>query len=737
MSSEKIFAVRPALRTWAVACALFAGTVLLFWRVVPYEFLNYDDPRYLTSNAHVQAGLAWSSVVWAFTAPTDYWHPLTWLSHMLDWQLYGGEVAGHHLTSIFWHAANAVLVFLLLRRLTGAFWSSALAAALFAWHPLRVESVAWITERKDVMSGCFFLLTLWAYAAYAACRDAGRPAARRYALTLALFLAGLMSKPMLVSVPLVLLVLDFWPLHRFAPGARNWRPLLIEKIPFVLLAAAIAAVTLLMQRGDGAFVLHLPLGARLGNAVVSVVRYVGKFLWPFDLTVCYPHPGYWPAGTVVGAALALVALTALAWRQRRARPWLLGGWLWFLVVLSPVLGVVQVGFQAMADRYTYLANLGLEFALLWTLRDAAVRPVLRAGLAAGAVAVLAGYAVRTWDQEAVWRDPVALFEHALAVTDHNSTAEGFLAYTFASEGRFERAEPHARRALAANPQDRPALFALARTEETHGRIADAMAHYRALLRLNPGDDESEFSLGLLLLSRNQRDEALTHFRAVATREPVTTEVNLQLALAAMRRGDFTGAALRYNAAILLDPANAVAHFGFGLAVTALGHSDAGLEEYLAAARLQPDFAAAHKEAGLLLLLRERVPEAEAHFRAAVAAQPMLAVAHVGLGRALVREGRPDEALPEFERAVALAPADPDAQRALADSLARARRFDEAVPHYQRALLSRPDDAAVHAALGYALYLSGRREEGMQAWRDALKLDPNFPGLRARLEAVIR
>ena len=728
---------RPALRidarllTWTVSTVLFAGTLLLFRRAIDCDFLDYDDPGYITLNGHVQAGLTWDSIRWAFTGRTDYWHPLTWLSHMIDWECFGGDAGAHHLTSVVWHAINAVLAFLVLRRLTGAFTASAFAAALFAWHPLRVESVAWVTERKDVMSGCFFLLTLLAYAAYAGRRAAGGRGRGAYVLTLLAFVAGLMSKPMVVSLPLVLLVLDFWPLRRATAAPGNLRALLIEKIPFAVLAAADAIVTILMQRGDGAFVLSLPLEARLGNAVVSLVRYIGKFLWPFDLAVCYPHPGHWPAWTVILATLALGALSTVAWTQRRARPWLLAGWLWFLIVLLPALGIVQVGFQAMADRYTYLATLGLELALVWTCRE--LRP--RAMLAGLGVFVLAGSAARTHDQLSCWRDSETLFEHALAVSPRNSAAEGFLAYTYVAQRRLDAAERHARRALELDPASNPGRFALAQVDEARGRLLEAIAGYRQLLARNPRNDEAELSLALLLMVRQERDEAAAHFRAVAGRWPEVIEINRRLAAENLRARAYARAVVRYELAAAADPADAVAHYGLGLALDALGRPAAALDEFLRAAALSPSFAAAHALAGLRLLDGARQAEAETQFRAALAVQPRLGVASIGLGRVLVRQGRIGEATAILTQAVGLTPADAVAQRALAETLARAGRFAEAVEHYERAVQLRPQDAGAHTEFGYALYLAGRQREAAQQWREALRLDPTIPGLRARLDRL--
>lgn len=721
---------RPPLRTPAVLAGLFLGTLALFSRAVHYGFVNYDDPRYVTNNAHVQGGLTWDGIVWAFTGHADYWHPLSWLSHMLDWQLYADHAQGHHLTSVLWHALNATLVFLVLRRLTGATWTSVLAAALFAWHPLRVESVAWITERKDVMSGCFFLLTLWAYAAYADRRRAGRSSAGAYALTLACFVAGLMSKPMIVSLPAVLLVLDFWPL-----GGRPWRSLILEKVPFFLLSIGTGIVTTRMQEAEGAFTLPLPLGARLGNAVVSIVRYIGKFFRPFDLAVAYPHPGYWPGWIVAACAAAVLALTALAWWQRRTRPWLLAGWLWFLIVLGPATGIVQVGFQSMADRYTYLPILGLELMLLWTWREFALRPAMRVASAVVATVVLAGCAARTWDQEAVWRDPVTLFTHAIAVTDRNHIAEGFLGYTLAGLGRFEEAAVHSERALAIDPDNTTALTTLGSVRDQQGRVDEAIALLHRLLVLKPGDTEVEFSLGLALLRAGRTAEATPHLRTAVDRQPALIPANLRLALTALQQGRTQDAGLRYQAAAVLEPDDAGARFGLGLALRALGFTDAALARFQETIELDPAHAAAQAALGVILLERGSAEEAARHFRAALARQPDLGLALLGLGRAESKLGRTDEAAASFERAAACAPNDPAAQRAWAETLARRGRFGEAVHYYERAVRLSPADASAHAELGYSLLFAGRHAEAVAQWQEALRLDPAFPQLRERLEKL--
>ncbi len=738
MSDSPPPTVRPALRTFAVSAVLFAGTVLLFSRGLGYDFSIYDDPRYVTNNPHVQAGFTWGSLVWAFAGRADYWHPLTWLSHMLDWRIYGANAAGHHLTSVLWHAVNAVLAFLVLRRLTAAFWTSAASAALWAWHPLRVESVVWITERKDVMSGCFFLLMLWAYVTWAARRANARPHRGWYAGTLGLFLAGLMCKPVLVTAPLVLLLLDAWPLRR-APvefaAWRAWRGLLLEKVPFFALSIAISVVTVLMQQDNGAFVLDLPLTARLGNAVVSLLRYLRMYFWPFGLTVCYPHPGHWPVGVVAAAALLVGALTSVAWRHRHSRPWLLVGWGWFLALLLPVLGLVQVGFQAMADRYTYMPMLGWQLALCWTVREFATRTAIRTATAVVAVAAAIGCGWRTWSQEGTWRSSVALFEHAVAVTEHNDFAHSFLGYTYLSVGRAADAIRECREALAINPRNSTAYFTLAGAQEISGEIGDAIRSYRAALALKPNDPSIEFPLGLLLLRQGEVDAARRDLLAALAHDPALRPANLEYARRAAMAGDAKHAAFHFEIAVTVAPDDPDAQFGLGVTDLQLGRPDDALRRFEATLRLRPNDVAAHIQLGWLLLARHQPADAAAHFRAALAANSKLGAAYLGLGRAEELLDDAAAAAAAYEDAVRFAPNDPEARRAWARTLARARRFEEAAAQYEQAARLRPGDASIQAELGYALWLAGRRTEAVAAWKAALRLEPGFPGLRERLEQL--
>ena len=738
------FVVPPALRGPLVCLGLFLGTLLLFSRALGFGFTSYDDPRDLTSNSNLQAGLSAAGARMVVAAPADYRHPLPWVSHRVDWLLYGGRARGHHLTSILWHALNAALVFLLARRLTGAFWISALCAALFAWHPLRVESVVWIAQRQDVLGGFFFLLTLWSYLVYAEKCRAGPAAARRaYALTLAAFAGGLLCQPALAALPGVLLLLDFWPLQRGAAPAPAtgapatglpWTELLREKIPFFALALVAAVASLFLRTDNGAFFPILPFGARLATALVSVPRYLGTFLWPFGLTVCYAQPDDWSAAAVGAAAALVLLLTAATIWQRRPRPWLLAGWGWFLVMLAPSLGLVRAGSPALADRSTYLPIIGLQLAVLWTLRDFALLVRCPVRIAAAGL-VLAGCVARTWVQEGTWRDPVTLFEHALAVTARNDRAHFLLGAALFADGRLNEAELHARRAMALNPNHAADYDLLGDIQVKQGRIAEAGESYRRVLQLDPGSAKAEYALGVLLLVQRQPDEAIAHLQSALRRAPESLPLLLGLAHVETLRGRFADACGHFRQAIALQPRNTAAHFGLALALEQLGRVDEALASYTTVTELTPDDAAAHVKAGLILLGRNQPAEARRQFETALKNQPRFGPAYVALGLVADRAGHAEEAIANYQRALACNPNDASAHSAWADILARNRRFDEAISHYREALRLSPDDASFHARLGSALYMAGRRADAVKQWEEALRLDPNLSGLRQQLEQV--
>lgn len=763
---------RPTLRGTIVCAVLFLGTIALFSRALHMGFVTYDDPSYITSNPHVQQGLSWAGLRWAFFGRADYWHPLSWLSHMADWQLYGAHAAGHHLTSLLLHALNAVLLFVVVRRLAGGFWTAAVCAALFAWHPLRVESVVWIAERKDVLSGAWFLATVWCYFNYAERRAAGGSGAwRAYLLTLAAYAAGLMSKPMVVTLPGVLLLLDYWPLRRAgwgeAGGAlRAWTRLAVEKLPFLAMSAAAAVATLRMQAVEQAFVLKLSAEDRLGNAVVSVARYLGKEVWPFDLAVCYPHPGRWPLVWVALSGVLVAGVTVLAVVQRKRRPWVIVGWLWFLGMLVPVIGIVQAGYQAMADRYTYLPMIGVELAVLLTVREWVT--TRRARLAAGGVAVLvlAGCSARTWSQEGVWRNSRTLFEHALAVTHRNAVAHYFLGVTLLDAGRADEAAVQCRRAVALAPDSSAAHAALALVDSIQGRLADAESEYGRALELAPRDPTILISLGGLELRRGAYPQATGRFTEVLRQRPDSLPAVLGLAEAEAGLGRTAEAEAGFRRALALGADEPRVQTDYAEFLAAHGRLADALVHYEAAVKLAPSDPAAHRNLGDALRVLGKLPEAIAEYRRALALHPDDALTDFGLGLAFEQSGQASRALAAYIHAARLSPDFSEAHlriallmldrgkldeavvhidralkttrdpalvnRVWADALGRHGYYNDAIDHYEQALRLNPKDAESQAVVGALLWLTGRRVQAVAHWETAMTLDPTIPGLAQRL-----
>jgi len=564
-----------------IAClVLVAGTLAVYGRALGFDFVNYDDPFYVTDNAHVQAGLSRAGLSWALRATlAANWHPVTWLSHMLDCQVYGLRAGGHHLTSILLHAANSCLLFALLLRMTGRRGRSFVVAALFAWHPLHVESVAWIAERKDVLSTCFGLLCLWAYVRYAENAEGGMQSADSstthhatrntqlassyYFLSLLCLALGLMSKPMLVTLPCVMLLLDYWPLQRSVESgieARRFRPagwgrLLLEKIPFLLLAALSCGTTLWAQAREGAIlsVGRLPLPPRLANAVLSYYAYLGKTVWPAGLAVFYPHTNPHLSGPVVLAGMALVVFSVVALWLRKL-PYVTVGWLWFAGTLVPVLGLVQVGAQAMADRYFYVPSIGLFILAVFGVSELAGR--LRHGMAA--LTALAGVALAaclavTWLQVGYWRNSETLYRHAIAVTRDNFIAYGNLGSALFNQGRKEEGCRLYEAAARLVPNDPKAHYNLADAYAALKRPHEAIAEYQAALKLNPRLEHEHYSLANELLATGEGAAAEEQYRAALALKPDFAEAHYQLAVALLARGQVAEASGHLREAVRLKP----------------------------------------------------------------------------------------------------------------------------------------------------------------------------------------
>lgn len=558
------------MATWhrrLAGALLVLATLAVYARVAGHEFVGYDDPGYVTANPVVQRGLSLDGVAWAFTTTAmSNWHPVTWLSHLLDVQCFGLAPAGHHLVSVALHALSAALLFLLLARLTDRPWRSLTVAALFALHPLHVESVAWVAERKDVLSGVLWHLTLLLYVEWTR-----RPGPGRYLAALACFAAGLMAKPMLVTLPVVLLLLDAWPLARWkasaGPGplrpASSLPALVREKLPFLALSLASSAVTIYAQHQGGSMagLREAPLGLRAENAVVAAASYLGLAIWPRDLAVLYPLPPSIPAWRVAVSAGVLLAITAGVTLRARRAPYLAVGWSWFLVTLLPVIGLVQVGAQSMADRYTYLPLTGIFLMAVWGGAElVGARPWRGPLLATAAVAAAAAV---TWGQLGHWRDSLTLFRHTLEVTSGNYLILNNYGAALNDRGRPEEAIPALQRALAIEPGHAEAWYNLGRIHQVARQDLEAAAlYYRRAIQLKPGYLDAQINLGGVLNRLGRFREGLEVLEPARARAPERAELCFNLGVSYAALGERERALREAEALGRLDPGLAQALRGF-------------------------------------------------------------------------------------------------------------------------------------------------------------------------------
>jgi protein O-mannosyl-transferase len=684
--------VRSGMPVWLIGLLLVLVTIALYWPATQCDFVNYDDDLHVTGNLQVQKGLTLESIKWALSTPVNcIWHPMTALSHMLDCQLFGLNPWGHHLSSVLLHAVNTGLVFLLLRVLTGAVWRSVLVAVLFGLHPLRVESVAWIAERKGVLSGFFGLLALLAYARYARERSlkskvqslkSGGPTSSVpwnsaaaegvrvspftfylsrftayhgtfYLLALFFFALGLMSKPMLVTWPFVMLLLDYWPLGRMqnAEGrmqngqtsqaqhvSRNTLlRLVLEKAPFFALAAAASGVTFLVQQRAGALAAgeNLPLGARGANAMISYCRYLGKLFWPADLAVAYPHPGHWPLVNLLLAGVLLAGISVLVWAQRRRHPYLLMGWLWYCGILVPVSQVVQTGGHAMADRYTYLPSLGVLILTVWGTCELIRRwryNVLGFALAGGVVVMLC--LALTRHQIGYWKDSEALFRHALAATVNNDAAHNGLGITLDKQGQMKEAIREFQEAIRLKPGYALAHCNLGIALDKTGQVDEAIRQFQEAIRLNAGGAEAYYNLGVVLSRRGQKDEAIRQLQEAIRLKPDYAEAYNDLGIALGRQGQMDEAIRQFQEAARLKLDYAEAHYNLGLALGIKGQPDEAIRQLETALKAKPDYPKAHNQLGLALGRKGRIREAIGHFQEALRLKPDYADARKNLDSVL-------------------------------------------------------------------------------------------------------
>ncbi len=636
-----------------ISVALVAATLAVYWPVLKYDFVRYDDDKYITENRRITGGLTGDSIVWAFTrAHYHMWHPLTTLSQMLDCKLFGLDPGRHHLTSLLFHLVNTVLLFLVLKKMTGAVWPSAFVAAVFALHPLQVESVAWLAERKNVLSGLFWILTIGAYVRYAQ-----RPGVPAFLLVVLVFGLCIMTKPIVVTLPFVLFLLDYWPLERFRFGPKtgtepadrhsppalfpdesthlNFRKaqpwlLIVEKIPFFVLAAVLSVITFTAQRGGGVMsgLEKLPLKSRAANALISYLTYIEKMVWPSGLAVFYPHP----AGkfSVVKAALSAVLLALLTilclclWRRRK---YLATGWLWYVGTLVPVIGLVQVGAQARADRYMYLTMIGLLVVVAWAISDMVARyRRLRVLAFLAALVMLTGAAVCTRLQLRHWKNSEALFRHALDVTQNNVVMHNNYANLLHESGKLDEAVRHYEKSLKLRPNSAEIHNNFANVLSELGRADDAVIHYKRALELKSNFAVAHYNLAGLLAKQADLEGAIKDYQQAVKIKPDYVEAWGELGFVLAQKGLFEDAIDCYEKAIELKPDFVIAHGRLGLALAQLGRNRQAVEQFLIVLKARPDDSEMHFNVGFLLEHEGQINEAISHYRRALEISPDFAQA---------------------------------------------------------------------------------------------------------------
>jgi len=617
---------------YLIIVLLILTTLIAFGRIVNNDFVNFDDDRLITQNIKVQSGFNAESIKWAFTnASLEYWHPLTWLSIILDWSLFGANASGHHLVSLLWHIGSAILLFLFLNKTTGSLWPSAFAAAFFALHPLRVESVAWAAERKDVLSVFFGMATLYTYAYYVE-----KPKLSKYFLCLVLFVLSLMSKPTLVTLPCVLLLLDYWPLGRLqkaltpqstpvlvdkkavkkktkklivkssvdkkkAAPVQNSRQLighlLWEKVPFFFLALVLS-VMLILQLKEDRYMLsmqQIPFSDRMMNAIVSYVAYIGKTFWPFDLAVFYPYVNSFPIWQVLGVSLLLVGVsTAVIYLAKKA-PFLAVGWLWYLGVLFPVIGLMQLGAQAMADRYTYFPSIGIAIMLTWGVTYLLPKENLRKIIIIPAAVILVGLTFLTWQQCGYWKSSITLFNQALQATKDNYLAHNNLGVALAAEGKNDEAIAHYFVAIKIRPNYDDAHTNLGVAFAAQGKNEEAIVYYLEVLKNNPNNTSAHYNLGMALKDQGKMEEALNEFRKTINIKPSSADAHNNIGIILdMYYKKSDEAIYHYRQALQIDSNNPGTHFNLGIALAKKGEIKEAIENFRQAVNLKPDYEEARR-----------------------------------------------------------------------------------------------------------------------------------------------
>lgn len=724
---------------------LIAATLSVYSQIYYHDFVNYDDNVYVTENRHIQTGFNLESISWALTSShASNWHPITWLSHMLDYQLFNMNPGLHHLVNLFLHIINSLLLFVVLKKMTGRFWPSGFVAALFALHPLHVESVAWISERKDVLSTLFWMLTLWGYTWYVE-----HPQKKRYVVVLVLFSMGLMTKPMLVTLPFVLLLLDYWPLNRISHeqkdtnhNTQQWsiiRRLVLEKAPFFLLAVISSTITFIVQKQGGAVssLEAISLGTRITNALVSYVMYLYKMILPFNMGVFYPYPNTILLWKTIGAGIFLVFISFFVIRSIKARPYLFVGWFWYLWTLIPVIGIVQIGSQAMADRYTYIPIIGIFIILTWSLSEVIMHQNLsKIILPAIAGPILIVFMTITYFQVQHWKNSVTLWEHALDVTTNNYIPHNNLGEALQKQGRDEEAIRHFQAALQIKPDYEKAHNNLGNILYEQQNIDEAIEHFLEALRIKPDYEKAHNNLGLSFQHQGQIDKAIKHYKVALQIDPEFANAHNNLGNALQTKGRLDEAIKHYKKALTLKPNSPEFLYNLGNAFAGLGRIPEAIHQYKEALRLKPDFADAYNSLGYAFQRMGRMNEAIQHYEDALRINPHSPDVHFNLASALDNQGQINGAIEHYKEALKINPDSMKVHYNLGNALQRVKRLDEAIEHYQAVLRINPDYVDAYNNLGAVLYYKGDINGAIGYFQKALQIDPDNIQIKNNLDQLL-
>jgi tetratricopeptide (TPR) repeat protein len=735
---ETIWEDRQKRLILGLCLLLAAGIIAVYAQTAGFDFVDYDDQGNIRDNPKVPAGLTWDGIKWSFsTMYGSNWFPLIWLSFMLDRTIFGTWAGGFHLVNVALHIANSILLFWVLKRYTKALWASFFVAALFALHPLHVESVAWVTERKDTLSTLFWFLTMLAYLRYVEV-----PTAKRYVIVCVVFALGLMSKSMLVTLPLVLLLMDYWPLKRLWPeekiGGVAFGRLIWEKLPLFVLSAAASVVTFIAQQSTGAMMRlsSVPIEYRIANAFISYCEYLVRMLRPVGLAVFYPHPVKEISGLQITASLAVLAAITIVAILLRRRRYLLVGWLWYLGTLVPVIGIVQVGGQAMADRYTYVPLIGIFIMLAWLAGDIVAQKRVRQVLAGMAGAAILGVlGVMTFVQVSYWHDTMSLFKHAAAVTKDNYVAHSIMGVRYAEKGQMEEAMKAFDIILKLTPKDGDTLYNVAKSLDVQGQTAKALEFYNRVLVLVPDDADTHGALALIEARNGNFDRAVELYKEGLSKKPDDGGLHGGLGSLYLQMGRVDEALTELEKAVKLK-SDSVIYGNLGMATLLKGEGDKAMEYFNKAVKLDPANAEAHYNLGNCYLSQNLSGKAVVEYEKAIKIKPKYTKAYGNLAVALARIGNIDEATINFRKVVELEPNNPDAKFNFANILVEKGAVDEAIIQLVAAIKLAPKDSLAHGALANLLLQKNEIELAVQEYGNALDIDPNNEDAQAGLEKAL-